>query len=736
MKLKFNFMQKTNNMLLVYIVVGIVFVLITAMNFYAYRVIRGMGHDYTTLGATSKELRQDLDKAETNLNDLLMLKKQRNLTDHVISYLDKAHVKARMLGKISTLKLDSNISKLRELASMAYSENKDPARRKKLHIQCMKEFKMVIDRLDASDEERSALINNDISFISFIYIILLIGNLLAFGGIFSVIFVNDRSIRKKEEKLNSVNANFYAVMQGLDSVLISFNSEGIVQTWNNNAERYFEIQKDHVIGKNIYEEVAAFKQFKAFFDQVLYSQKRHYNYHEHLHINKGPSRIVDMLCVPLLANSKNKKSKKALLVKIDDVTTFETDESNAVRIRSANLISASMELVVKESAALNAEAGGMLQALNELAEANGLTDAITPYTAYLNSMLAELSVIPQKYAATLNMNKFNNVQIDLNELIMYTLRICLKTFDSCITVEVSQNESKSWIMADPAMLSRALFCLLNNAAEALTEMKPEGQRGGIISVSVEKIAGETIVADKIMRFRHAVKEPPYWVVMISDTGVGITEEVLPNIYDMFFTTKDPDLHKGLGLSIVASIINSLGGFVDINSKPGNGTVFKIYLPEMPGASEEAESEQTANLTGDDSNIVYGQGTVLFVSDDIFLRQITGKLIEKFGYNVISCDNGFKALDEYAQALNSGEQPIQCVVSNLTTGLIRNVELVGNLKELNPECPVAVLVDSEQDEEVPQLREMGITDFIKKPYSMPEFSKILAQYSAPEEQPEA
>ena len=443
MKLNFNLMQKSNNMLVVYIVVGIVFVLITVMNFYAYRVTRGMGHDYTTLGVISKGLRQDLDKAQTNLTDIISLGKRKDLKEHVYSYLEKAQAKARQLSKISNLKLDSNVNRFEKLAQEAYSE-KTPAKRKQLLDQCSREVKMAIDRLNASDDERSALINNEIGFISFIYIILLIGNLLAFGGIFFVIFVNDRGIRMKEAKLNSANANFIGIMQGLDSVLISFDSEGIVQTWNNNAERYFEIQRDDIVGKNLYEAVTAFKQFKAFFDQVLYSQKRHYNFHEHIHINKGPSRIVDMLCVPLQANTKNKKSKKALLVKMDDVTTFATDESNAIRIRNANLISAGMEQVVKESAALNAEAGGMLQALNDLAAAHGLADEITPYTAYLNNMLAELSVIPQKYAATLHMNKFNNVQIDLNELIMYTLRICLKTFDSGINVEVSQNESKSW----------------------------------------------------------------------------------------------------------------------------------------------------------------------------------------------------------------------------------------------------------------------------------------------------
>ena len=92
-----------------------------------------------------------------------------------------------------------------------------------------------------------------------------------------------------------------------------------------------------------------------------------------------------------------------------------------------------------------------------------------------------------------------------------------------------------------------------------------------------------------------------------------------------------------------------------------------------------------------------------------------------------------ALDIYAQDVN-GERTIQCVVSNLASGLVSNYDLVSNIKQMNPGCDIAVLVDSEQDEEVSPLRELGVTDFIKKPYSMPEFSKILAKVTtAPEEQ---
>ena len=732
MKLNLKKKKKSTDLLVLYITVGMVFVLITIMNIYAFNVIRSMGSDYTTLGEISKELRHDLESADNNLSDIVLKGKSLDLKKSVYTHLEKAQIKATTLSKISKLKLNQSIGQLENKAQEAYSE-KDPLKKKQMMEQCSRIVVNAIDRLNASEEERTALIQNETQFISSIYIVLIIGNILSFAGIFLVILFNDRRIRNKEKKLNSVNANFYAIMQGLDSVLFSFDSNGIVQTWNENSARYFDVKADDIIGKNIFEVVPAFKAYKAFFDKVLYSQQRHYNFHERMHVNKGPLRIVDMLCVPLISTMKGKKDQKALLVKLDDVTTFVTEEEHQVRVRGAQLVSASMDIVINESAVLQQQAGGILQAINDISAAHEeVAAAIAPYSAYLTNTMAEMGALPQKYISTLHLDKFNNIQIDLNELIMHTLRVCSKTFDSSITVEVAQNESKSWIMADPALLSRALFCLLNNAAEALTEMRPEGQApGGIISVSVEKIAGETLVCDRIMRFRHAVKEPPYWVIMISDTGVGIPQEILPNVYDLFFTTKDPAKHKGLGLSIVANIINGLGGYFDISSRSGNGTVFKIYLPEMPGVSEEAESDQTSNLAGDDSNIVYGEGTVLFVSDDIFLSDITVKLMERFGYSVISCDNGFKALQIYADALNSGEPVIQCVVSSLTSGLIRDLDLVSNLKQMNPACNIAVLVNSEQDEGIGPLREQGVNDFIRRPYSMPEFSRVLAQYAPAE-----
>ena len=160
MKLKFGMKKKSSDMLVLYITVGIVFVLITAMNIYAYSKIRSMSSDYTSFGEISKGLRHDLDSAENNLAEIVLKGKSLDLKKHVYSHLEKAHSKAKELGQISNLKLDKNIRQFETLAPEAYSE-KSPAVKKQKMDQCSRLVKNAVDRLNASDEERTSLIQND-----------------------------------------------------------------------------------------------------------------------------------------------------------------------------------------------------------------------------------------------------------------------------------------------------------------------------------------------------------------------------------------------------------------------------------------------------------------------------------------------------------------------------------------------------------------------------------------------
>ena len=725
MKLKLGLKVKSSfiNMTVLYITVGIVFLLITALNIYAYRLISGMGSSYTTLGATSKAYRHNLNKALGELEEIINNQKAASgalLEQKVWPFLKEAEKKA---GEIRSVQKDLNllqdIDKLKEAASETYAASEALDRSKGLN-KCRRIVQNAIARLDTTDDERNALVLHDINLACIFYIILILGNIVAFAGIFVVIYINDMGFQKKEKRLHMTNANFHAIMQGLDSILITIDNTGIIRSWNANAARYFDLPEKEVLEQNIYEILPIFNQFKNYFNAVFYSMKRSFKYHERMHVNKGPMRVVNILCVPMVP-AHQKKGYAEILIKMDDVTSFMTLEEHGVRERCSTLVCQAMDNVIQDSAALNYYVNETIQSLNTFAEERGLTEEMLPYTGALNNALAQIGMVPQKYASTLAKGELNKIQIDLNEMVMYVLRLCLKTFPPSVSVEVSLNETRSWILADAFALSRTFLCLLANAMESLTEMRPEGaQQGGIISVSVEKIAGEQIVSDKIMRFRYATKEPAYWIILISDNGVGIPQEIQSNIYDPFFTTKNRDNHKGLGLSVAINVINDLGGFIDVNSTPDRGTVFKIYLPEVQTGA--ADSAVSAELNADDSEIVPGEGVILFINDDIFMSRITTRLLEKFGYTVIAASNGFEALDLYMQHMDE----IRCVLTNINNSNFSNADIVTNLKAINPDAKAAVMVASEFNEDARRLRELGITHFVKKPYSMPQLSRVVAE----------
>jgi hypothetical protein len=126
------------------------------------------------------------------------------------------------------------------------------------------------------------------------------------------------------------------------------------------------------------------------------------------------------------------------------------------------------------------------------------------------------------------------------------------------------------------------------------------------------------------------------MLRVSDSGIGMDEAIQTHIFDPFFTTKEPGKGTGLGLSTVYGIIKQSGGFIDLESEPGQGSTFTIYFPRLESLAETPKKEPSK------STLFRGEGTILLVEDEDLLRTLLSKFLRLNGYTVLEARHGREA----------------------------------------------------------------------------------------------
>jgi PAS domain S-box-containing protein len=268
------------------------------------------------------------------------------------------------------------------------------------------------------------------------------------------------------------------------------------------------------------------------------------------------------------------------------------------------------------------------------------------------------------------------------------------------------------VHADPTQIEQALLNLCVNASHAMTLMRGEGGRhGGRLTVEARLIH-----PDHEFRALHgdAVEGGALVVVSVEDTGVGMVEEVRGSIFDPFFTTKSQEDGTGLGLAITYSIVKQHGGFIDVDSEPGRGSIFRIYLPLM--------TEVRAGMPDSAREIVRGTGRILVVDDEETLLRVAMAMLEQCGYEVITAGNAEDGIRMYEQE-HSG---IRAVVLDTAMPGKSGLEVYEAMKAINPGVRVLLCSGFMDTATMEKAREMGLRVFINKPYSLEELSRKISE----------
>ncbi|MFC1824593.1 ATP-binding protein [Thermodesulfobacteriota bacterium] len=418
--------------------------------------------------------------------------------------------------------------------------------------------------------------------------------------------------------------------------------------------------------------------------------------YEYTLLDKGGQKVEAIITTTLL----NYEGKKAIFGIVTDITERKKAERERQRLESKLNQIQRME-------AIGTLAGGIAHNFNNLlmgiqGNASLVRMDLDPSNPN-NKRLENIENLVQNGSSLTNQllgyareGKYEVRHINLN----YLAKSTTSTFGAAkreISIHLELSEDLCNIEADPGQIEQALLNLFVNAADAMP-------RGGDLFVKTKNATHEDIAL--------AVDQPEpgdYVLLSIRDTGDGMSKETIERIFEPFFTTKGLVKGTGLGLAFVYGIVQTHGGYIDVQSEEGQGTTFKIYLPafEKEPMPQEPASEEW----------IKGVETVLFVDDEVSVIDVGEQFLKRMGYFVFKAHTGEEALDVYKR---EGSR-IDIVILDMIMPGLGGGDTFDRLRELNPDIKVLLSSGYSIDGQAAEILGRGCLGFIQKPFNMKELS---------------
>jgi CheY-like chemotaxis protein len=265
------------------------------------------------------------------------------------------------------------------------------------------------------------------------------------------------------------------------------------------------------------------------------------------------------------------------------------------------------------------------------------------------------------------------------------------------------------VLGDATQLHQMLMNLCVNARDAMPH-------GGTLTLEAQSMEVDAIYASSLLDG----KPGKYVVLRVRDTGTGIPPEIIDRIFDPFFTTKGPDKGTGLGLSTVIGIVKGHGGFLQVDSQPGQGSTFAVYLPAADAGNDtEHVTKAVAGFRG--------QGeTILIVEDDDSVRKVGCAVLRRLNFNPLAATDGADGLIRAAE----NRTELRAVITDLQMPHMDGLAFVRALRRMLPDIPVAVTSGRMEDAVAAEFKTLGVTTRLDKPFTEAQLAEALENLLAP------
>ena len=305
--------------------------------------------------------------------------------------------------------------------------------------------------------------------------------------------------------------------------------------------------------------------------------------------------------------------------------------------------------------------------------------------------------LTQQLLGFARLGKYEVTATDPNELIEKCTAMFGRTRQELRIV--TRYQKAVWaVNVDRGQIEQVLLNLLINAWQAMPE-------GGTVTIETANVS---LPAEAVSA--HQVAPGKYVQIVIADNGVGMAQDTMERIFDPFFTTKPIKRGTGLGLASVYGIVRNHGGFIEVNSKPGQGATFTLHLKALDASLPlQLLSEPPLTL---------GKGNILVVDDDAMIVDVARSMLGELGYEVLTAQSGQAALDLYAQH----HKMIDLVILDMIMPDMGGGRTFDALKQINPAIKVLLASGYSISGQASDILKRGCSGFIQKPFDLQALSQ--------------
>ncbi|RMD92530.1 MAG: PAS domain S-box protein [Calditrichaeota bacterium] len=508
-----------------------------------------------------------------------------------------------------------------------------------------------------------------------------------------------RDITRRKEVELEIKKLSQAVEQNPVSIMI-LDAQGKVEYVNQTFIEKLGYQEDEIIGKKptfLYEEVVDEEKYQDFYNHI--EQRKVWQAEIPIKKKDGTIIFSKTLVSPVFDQHGN----------VINFLNMSEDITHQKQLEEQFLQSQKMEAIGRLAGGVAHDFNNLLTVINGYSEL--LLHKLSPENPLFEPIVQIKEAGRRAASLTSQLLAFSRKQImqpkilDLNLVIKDMAKMLNRLIGEDINLTILYDETLGLIKADPGQIEQVIMNLVVNARDAMPE-------GGQLTVKLSN----TYLDKNYVNVFSDLNEGWYAEIDITDTGVGMSKEVLSHIFEPFFSTKEKGKGTGLGLATVYGIVKQSGGHIRVYSEVGQGTTFKIYFPIVneEEIAEESETRLRKNLEGNE--------TILVAEDESSVRELILAGLGNYGYKILTAKN----LNEAVKLFEENEKEIDFLLTDVVMPGGSGAELANILKKKKEDLKILFMSGYTDDNIVQRGILPEDVNFIQKPFTVQDLAAQIRQ----------